>query len=91
MGPVTGPVDTVKPAVVAPDATVTLAGTAAIAGLSLERATTAPPAGAAALRITVPAEELPPTTAVGFKLTEERWDQVITPVGLQFAPPFVLL
>ena len=45
--------------------TVTLAGTLAIAGLLLERATTAPPSGAGTLRTTVPDESLPPTTLEG--------------------------
>src|SRR3954451_979827 len=49
---------------VAPAATVTLVGTVTAAELS-DNATTAPPAGAAALRVTVPVDELPPTTAVG--------------------------
>jgi len=47
---------------------VTLAGTAATEELLLARLTTAPPLGAAALSVTVPWEELPPSTAVGFKL-----------------------
>ena len=65
---VTGLVDTAKSALVAPAATVTLAGTTAVGEYS---ATTAPPAGAAALRVTVPVEGLPPNTLVGFTLTEE--------------------
>ncbi len=44
--------------------------------LPVASSTTAPPAGAAALRVTVPVEELPPTTLVGFKLTEEIWDHL---------------
>jgi len=91
MEPVTGPVDTVKSALVAPDATVTFAGTEAIAGLSLESATTAPAAGAAALRVTVPLEALPPTALVGFRFTEETWGHVIRPVLFQLTPLFVLL
>jgi hypothetical protein len=55
---------TVKFAVVAPAATVTLDGTVAAAESS-ERVTTAPPLGAAALKVTVPVEELPPPTVVG--------------------------
>jgi len=83
-------VDTVKSALVVPAATVTLAGTVATL-VSVPSATTAPPAGAAPLRITVPVEGLPPTTLVGFRLTEETWGHVIRPVGLQFTPLFVLL
>jgi hypothetical protein len=65
-------VDTVKFALVAPAATVTLAGTVANAVLPLERVTTAPPAGAGALRVTVPVEVFPAATLVGLRLTEER-------------------
>jgi hypothetical protein len=60
----------VKVAVVAPAVTVTLAGTVA-AALLLDNATDAPPAGAALLRVTVPVEELPPTTLVGFTVRLE--------------------
>ena len=69
---VTGLVATVKFALVAPAGTVTLAGTMATAVLLLESATAAPPAGAAALRVTVPVEGAPPVTLVGLRLTEER-------------------
>jgi len=59
-------------AVVAPAATVTLDGTLAAVVLLLESATIAPPAGAAPLNVTVPVEEFPPVTLVGFTETEER-------------------
>ena len=65
-------VDTVKFTIVAPAGTVTLAGTAATEGLVLESATATPLEGAAALRVTVPVEGLPPTTLVGLRLNEER-------------------
>ena len=55
---------------VAPAATVTLAGTCAAAVLLLDRATTAPPVGAGEFNVTVPVDEVPPITDVGFKLTE---------------------
>jgi hypothetical protein len=61
----TAPVDIGKFAFQAPAATVTLAGTVATAGLLLESATTAPPAGAAVVRLTYPVEETPPSTLVG--------------------------
>lgn len=67
---VTEVVVTVKLALVAPAATVTLVGTVAALELS-ESETTAPPGGAAALKVTVPVEELPPTTLVGFSDTAE--------------------
>jgi len=54
-----------------PAATVTVAGTVTD-GLSSARVTTAPPVGAGALNVTVPVEELPPTTLVGFSDTADR-------------------
>ena len=57
-------------AVVAPAATVTLAGAWAAAVLLLESATAAPPAGAGLSSVTVPVEDTPPRTDVGLTLTE---------------------
>jgi hypothetical protein len=65
----TGVVVTVKFAVVAPDATVTLAGTDA-AALLLDKVTVRPPVGAALLNVTVPVNEAPPVTDVGFSVTD---------------------
>ena len=62
---VTDVVVTVKVALVAPAATVTLAGTVAAAVLALLRPTTAPPAGAPAVNVTVPCDELPPRPRSG--------------------------
>jgi hypothetical protein len=62
---------TVKVALLAPAATVTLAGTVAAAVLSLERETAAPPLGACPLRVTVPVEGDPPVTLAGLSATEE--------------------
>ena len=63
-----------KVAVVAPVGTVTLplVGTLATDGLVLERETTAPPLGAGALSATLPVEEDPPMTLVGFIVSEVR-------------------
>jgi hypothetical protein len=55
-------------AVVAPAATVTLAGTPTIAVLLLVSDTSAPPAGAPEVNLTVPLDPVPPVTLVG--LTE---------------------
>ena len=62
---------TANVALVAPAAIVTLAGTLA-APLLLESATGAPPVGAGPLNATVPVEEFPPATLVGFSESEER-------------------
>jgi len=59
-----------KVALVAPAGTATLEGTPA-APLLLESATCAPPAGAGPLSVTVPVEEFPPVTLVGFSVSEE--------------------
>src|SRR2546422_4458717 len=56
---------TVKLALLAPPGMVTLAATLATDLLLLERVTNAPPAGAAALKVTVPVEDVGPTTLVG--------------------------
>lgn len=58
----------VKAAVVDPAGTDTLTGTCAAAVLLLLNVTVAPPVGAAALKVTVPCELLPPTTLVGFSV-----------------------
>ena len=62
-------VETEKVAVRDPAATVTLAGTLARDGRLLYKATSAPPAGAFAERVTVPVDVAPPVTVVGFKVS----------------------
>ena len=69
---VTALVLTVNVALLAPAATVTLAGTVAVGVLLLERETVAPPVGAGPLSVTVPVEADPPVTLVGFSVSEER-------------------
>ena len=81
----TGLVVTVKVAVVAFAATGTVAGTVA-AGLLLVRATTAPPAGAAELKVTVPVEGLPPVTLLGFKASEATVRAVTVRVAVWLVP-----
>lgn len=76
----TATVVAVKVAVVAPAATVTVAGTLTVE-LFEESDTLWPPAGAAALSVTVPVELVPPTTVVGFSETLD------TPIGLTVRVP----
>ena len=71
---ITTDVFTVKVALVAPAGMNTLAGTLATDGLLLDSDTTTPPLGAGALSITLPVEDPsgPPTTDVGFSVSEVR-------------------
>jgi len=69
---------TVKVALLAPAGMFTLAGTVAATVLLLERVTTAPDDGAAALSVTVPWDVLPPTTLVGFSVNELTAEAVVT-------------
>jgi hypothetical protein len=77
-------VATVNVAVVDPAATVTLAGTCAAVVLLLVSDMLAPPAGAAPLSVTVPVDELPPVTLVGFRVTE---DNVTAAAGFTVSVP----
>lgn len=56
----------------APAATVTLDDTVAIEVLLLASVTAAPPTGAAALSVTFPVDEVPPTTKIGFTSTDDK-------------------
>src|SRR6266550_7708406 len=67
---VTAKVATANVAPVAPAGTVTLAGTAATAVLSLKRETIAPAVRAGALSVTLPVAGDPPLTLVGLSVTE---------------------
>ena len=84
---VTAAVVTVKAAVVLPAATFTVAGTVAEA-LLLDKATEIPPAGAAALRVTLPFTAVPPTTVVGVTETE---DSAITGAGVSVSAAVLLM
>ena len=85
---VTAFVETVKVALVEPAGTVTLAGTVATAVLPLDRVTTAPPAGAAPLNVTVPCDDPPPVTVDGFSVSEEAVIAGTTvSVAVGVAPP----
>jgi hypothetical protein len=68
---VTAVVVRLKVAVVLPAATVTVAGTVAEV-LLLDKVTEIPPVGAAALKVTVPVDELPPVTVVGLSDTDNK-------------------
>jgi hypothetical protein len=82
----TGLVVTVKVAVVAFAATVTLAGTCAAAGLLVESATTAPPDGAALVNVTVPVADVPPITVVGLRVTVLRTAEVTVKLAIWVTP-----
>ncbi len=77
---VTATLVAVKVAVVAPAATVTLAGTLdrAAAGQGDGQA----PGGGAPLGVTVPVEEAPPTTVVGLKASAESVGAVTMSVAV---------
>src|SRR5215831_6868223 len=66
-----GAVETVNVALVAPPAMFTLAGTPTTAGSALDNVTSAPPAGAAAVSVSVPREPFPATTLPGVRVTDD--------------------
>ena len=67
--PPTAFVDAANVAVDVPAGTVTVAGT--VTGSVADNATAAPPAGAAAVRLTVPVTGFPPTTLAVFNETDK--------------------
>jgi hypothetical protein len=75
-----------KVVAVVPAATVTLAGVVEDE-LSSDNVTTAPPTGAALLKVTVPVEETPPSTLAGFMDTETRTGGVIPNAAVWVVPP----
>lgn len=87
---VTALVVMVKVAEVAPAATVTFVGTDAIEVLLLDRLTTAPPAGAGPLRVTVPVEEAPPVTLAGFTANDEIEFAVAVKVATMALPALMV-
>src|SRR5438046_8462311 len=81
-------VATVNVAVVAPAATVTDGSTVATLGLLLVNVTTAPPAGAAALSVTLPVLFAPPVSVAGFSVIEASADTAtLRALVLAFAVP----
>ena len=76
----------VNVALVAPAATVTLAGTWAADVLLLVRVTTAPPDGAGPVKVTVPVDEVPPITELGLRLTEVSAAAVTVRVAVFVTP-----
>lgn len=83
-----------KVAMVAPAATVTFVGTAP-AVLLLVSATANPPDGAAAVRVMIPCEAVPPVTLVGSTATADSAEGgvggVTVSVALRVTPPYVPL
>jgi len=75
-----------KVAVVALGATVTLAGTCAAVVSLLVSVTTAPPAGAGPLMVTVPVDEPPPCTDAGLTLTAVSAGAVTVKLAFCVAP-----
>ena len=77
-------------ALVWPCVTITLAGTVAALGMLLLTATSAPPAGAAALSAMVPVEAAPPVTVLGFRLRESAASGAVRILRASLDPLVVL-
>jgi hypothetical protein len=73
-------------AVVAPAATVTLAGTWATAVRLLVSVTTIPPAGAGPFNVTVPVDGFPPCTLLGSRVRDDAMVAVTVKVALRVVP-----
>lgn len=86
---VTDVVVTVKVADVEPEGTVTLLGMLA-EELLLLKLTTEPPEGAAALRMTVPVELLPPVTLLGLRVSEETVKEELPGFTVKFVDTVVV-
>ena len=82
----TGEVVIENVAVVAPAITVTLAGTCAAVVLLLVRVTTAPPVGAAAAKVTVAVDDVPPITEAGLSVTDVNAEAMTVKVAVFFTP-----
>jgi hypothetical protein len=85
---VTVVVVTVKVAVVAPAATVTEAGTVALAPVA-DSVTGRPPDGAGPLRVTVPVEGLPPITDAGLSESAEGTGALMVRIAVLLTEPVV--
>jgi len=82
----TADVVTVKVALVAPAATVTVAGVVAMGSLD-DRLTTAPPVPAGPVSVTVPVEGVPPITEAGLRVTLRGTGVVIASVPVTEVVP----
>ena len=71
---------------VAPAATVTVAGTVALAELEL-MLTTRPPVGAGPFKLSVPVEDVPPVTVAGFTVTLVSVGELIVRVAVLLVAP----
>jgi hypothetical protein len=87
----TGVVVIVNVVLVLPGAMVTLVGTCATDVLLLCSATTAPPAGAAPVKVIVPVELAPPTTAVGLLVIEERLAALTVKDAVRLTPSVAVI